>query len=406
MGASVAVVGGGILGSLSALLLSQRGFDVTLFDDHDSLLSGASSSGEGKIHLGLIYPLGDTQTRRHMLEGALSFSKIVNQATGVDTDWTTMSSTSFLNLVMPDSLMTVDEVIESYREHDHQFQALKADLGDEYLGKSLSNLFAPDVISNEATGLPGLLTEERAVDPTLLSALISDAVVRSPRVRLMMRSRVTSIEDNPDGVEVSWSQTEESPQHTTSQKFHLAINASWESQMEFVSQRHRHVRNLRYKAMVRIPLDAIDSGRCHTATMTVGPFGDVVVLPTHVYLSWYPVARLAQEESLVPSEKMHENIAAQLAHGDLVVRQVAHLSSLKLIPDMKDIDLDRAVLGGGFVVGEGKFDIERRESGLHSRPPRGVIRDGRVYTPLNYKLTTAPLSAKSLVDEITRDVNP
>ncbi|WP_309714163.1 FAD-dependent oxidoreductase, partial [Pseudolysinimonas sp.] len=51
----VAVVGGGIVGTLSALLLARHGHRVDLYEREAELWSGASAVNEGKVHLGAVY---------------------------------------------------------------------------------------------------------------------------------------------------------------------------------------------------------------------------------------------------------------------------------------------------------------------------------------------------------------
>src|SRR5512145_2610807 len=79
MNGTVAVIGGGIQGTLCALACSAAGWRVTLFERKAKLWQGASANNEGKIHLGFTYGLdrsGETQARLAELggrfEGALA----------------------------------------------------------------------------------------------------------------------------------------------------------------------------------------------------------------------------------------------------------------------------------------------------------------------------------------------
>lgn len=65
--ARIAVVGGGIVGCTTALLLADHGYSVDLFEREAELWSGASRAGEGKIHLGPIFALGGRATHEAQL---------------------------------------------------------------------------------------------------------------------------------------------------------------------------------------------------------------------------------------------------------------------------------------------------------------------------------------------------
>ena len=72
MSGTVAVIGGGIQGTLCALACSAAGWRVTLFERKPKLWQGASANNEGKIHLGFTYGLdksGATQSRLAELGG-------------------------------------------------------------------------------------------------------------------------------------------------------------------------------------------------------------------------------------------------------------------------------------------------------------------------------------------------
>lgn len=53
---SVAVIGAGIFGCLTALKLAEKGFNVTLIDQNHDILFGASYINQNRIHMGYHYP--------------------------------------------------------------------------------------------------------------------------------------------------------------------------------------------------------------------------------------------------------------------------------------------------------------------------------------------------------------
>ena len=79
----VAVLGAGIMGVSTALLLARRGVSVVLMDAETAPLRRASRWNEGKIHLGFLYA-GDPslETARRVLPGGLAFKPMVESLTG------------------------------------------------------------------------------------------------------------------------------------------------------------------------------------------------------------------------------------------------------------------------------------------------------------------------------------
>ena len=64
---TVGIVGGGIMGCLTALALARAGTRVVLFERHDRLMTGASRGNEGKVHLGFLYGLDRTDATRSVM---------------------------------------------------------------------------------------------------------------------------------------------------------------------------------------------------------------------------------------------------------------------------------------------------------------------------------------------------
>jgi glycine/D-amino acid oxidase-like deaminating enzyme len=69
---NVAVIGGGVFGSLSALELAALGHRVTLLERNPRLMQGASHNNQNRLHLGFHYPRDD-QTALQCKEGFARF---------------------------------------------------------------------------------------------------------------------------------------------------------------------------------------------------------------------------------------------------------------------------------------------------------------------------------------------
>lgn len=94
---TVAILGAGIQGALSALALAQKGKGSCLYDVQTSPMTRASRWNEGKIHLGYIFANDPSlQTARLMIEGALSFQNIVETLSGIKLEDKLVSTSSFV----------------------------------------------------------------------------------------------------------------------------------------------------------------------------------------------------------------------------------------------------------------------------------------------------------------------
>lgn len=69
----IAVVGGGIFGSVIALKLAESGFEVTIFERKDAILLGSTPKSVMRLHLGLHYPR-DLQTA---IQSRLGYSQFL-----------------------------------------------------------------------------------------------------------------------------------------------------------------------------------------------------------------------------------------------------------------------------------------------------------------------------------------
>ncbi|HEY7765938.1 MAG TPA: FAD-dependent oxidoreductase, partial [Aestuariivirgaceae bacterium] len=77
---AIAVLGAGILGSLTALELASRGQQVVLFERNEEALTEASLINEGKIHRGFVYAADFSfRTAKVMLDGAQNFETTLSK---------------------------------------------------------------------------------------------------------------------------------------------------------------------------------------------------------------------------------------------------------------------------------------------------------------------------------------
>ena len=381
--ARIAVIGGGVVGVTTALLAAAKGHRVELFESEQSLWSRASAAQEGKVHLGPIFALGDAATHRLMLEGAVSFGPLLERAVGRRLDWQGLRSSTFRYLVMPGTLATPEELSARYASLNDLAGEMTA---PTYLGEALGRVVDPRIRRDDATGLPSFDTEERAVDPMLLRDLCVATLGDSDVVTHLGRE-VVGVQQHGGHVEIRVAGAAQ-----THGGFDAVVNATWERQHRFLAAGLRHSLNYRVKLAVRVEGRPGDG----TVTMVQGPFGDVVKFSEYTYCSWYPVGRLIHESGRAPSASMTAVLDQIGSRSAEAVRTLEELVDVGVLEDGARV-LD--VIGGA-ITGHGALDIDAVDSGLHARSEFGVVQDGRVFTPISFKFTTAPLVAQRTVDAI------
>lgn len=400
MPASIVVVGAGILGCTAALLAADRGHSVRVLDRAAHPWSGASASGEGKVHLGLIYALGDASTQRHILEGALSFSRVLDRAADTRLPWSDLTGEPFLNVVMPSSMLSADDLAERYRELDERFQQSDLADGASYLGQPLERLHEPGLVTEHLTGLPALRVSERTIETTRLRRLLVDRILQHPLIELTLGREVLALHDLPDAVDVQHRDAADPQATIRKEHADVVLNCSWESQSALHADAEAPPLSFRYKAALSIPLDVIDPTTCRTMTFVIGPFGDVARRANDVYVSWYPSGRVVHEHGIAPSVEARALVASLDAAHPTVGEQLDALAAVGALPHLDAAARRRVSLSGGWILAEGSSDIDARDSGLHERRDGLIAQRGRVLSPRNWKLSTAPLAAQRSVDAV------
>jgi glycine/D-amino acid oxidase-like deaminating enzyme len=372
---TVAVVGGGLLGCVSALLAARDGHRVQLLEREDQLFTGASANNEGKIHLGPTFALADPATHEVMLGSALVFAEIVEDALEAPVDWEDLAGDTFDYLVMPDSLLSPHGLAQVYRSINGNLPT-----SARYLGRPITRVVDPTARRDIDTGLTAFRTEERSIDVRRLGELLSRAVAAHPRIEITTGTPVVRLHPVGSAVDVVLPDRVE--------RVDAAINCAWDQQSVLVPDERRML-NFRVKAALR--LTPWPGSR--TVTLVQGPYGDVVTHQDHVYASWYPVGRLSNEMAVTPSTAAMESVVSARQIPELGDAQVRALQDIGLVPEAVHIEEILA----GFILGHGDLDIDSPESLLHTRGVFGVDRLGMIFTPRNFKLSSAPRAAQRAV---------
>ncbi len=274
----IAVVGGGILGALGALLAARRGWDVTVYERAPELWTGASAANEGKIHLGPIFALGDASPTRSCKARRSGSLGVVEEAVGADIDWETLRTARFDYLVMPASLSSIERLAIRYRAMNRLRRSVSLRAGNEYLGERLDRIVDARPRRDPPTGLTSFASMERAIDPLRLRTIVVDSLARRD-IETLTATRGSRIEHDPRGVEASTPQATR-PNRRLRRRDQLCVGA--------VSRAARRRRSRRIGTSASsAPCESPARPR-RNVTLVQGPFGDVVAHRGYTYASWYP----------------------------------------------------------------------------------------------------------------------
>ena len=195
----VAVLGGGLLGCCSALVLAQRGARVTVFDRADRLMGRASIHNEGKIHFGYVYAGNSSlATARMMIRGALSFAPFLKDHLGLVPERVVVSSPN-VYLVHADSQRSLD-YLSGY------FGAVHALINDA-AGCRQNSYFGVDTrqaprkwsaaelaaVFDPAKAVAAFDTQELSVDPQALAQAFRSRIAATPAIELRLGQTVRSV---------------------------------------------------------------------------------------------------------------------------------------------------------------------------------------------------------------------
>lgn len=383
----VAVVGAGLLGTTTALLLQRAGISVDLFDSRPAIWQGATATGEGKIHLGYVYALGQDDTVDGIIAGALSFDAVVERALGRSVDWSGLTSEGFVYVVHPHSLADATEVGEHYARVHRLIDGLAArDDRATYLGTPVRALDHPRECRVGPSGHRGFATKERAVDVMRLYGLFERALAASGAA-VRLEHQVVDVDRSDDGWRLV---LRHRGGEQVSEPFAAVVNATWDQQERLnrraVPDGHWGEANYRLRAFV----DGRSQHPMPAYTIVQGPFGDTVGFDDgRFYASWYPAGLLGFTAGTEPPQEWDGLTGGVLETDTLGQRIMAELGAVVPLSPR----VDHLVVKARVVVAEGDTDIDQRDSRLHDRlGPSLTNCDGWVI-PRNYKLTSAPAAA-------------
>jgi hypothetical protein len=396
---SVAVLGGGFQGCCAALELATRGIRVTLYERSSTLLAGAATANEGKIHLGYTYASDRSHaTARTLLRGALSFSPLVRRYLEAEVPLT--ASEPFVYAVHRDSQVK-DEEFATYLYTTHSLVNAAAGR-DSYFGinlktapkrltqADLESLFDPRYVT------AAFETSEIAIDTVRIATSMQQRIAEDSRIELRTGRKITAVVD--DGARLRVHSTGTDSDDADSEIFSSVVNALWDGRLNIDATRgvypsRKWIHRFKHGIRFRLP----DPATLPSVTIVLGPFGDVVAYGSGLYyISWYPACMTAQSDALTPPAWRAQPDEPCLSR--IITNSFAAMSAI--IPGLKNVRPQNVSVRAGVIVAWGSTDIDDHASELHRRYEIGVHSYGSYHSIDPGKLTMAPHFAEACADRI------
>ncbi|MES2521387.1 MAG: FAD-dependent oxidoreductase [Gemmatimonadota bacterium] len=404
---AIAVLGGGILGVCTALDLADRGFHVVLFERNAELLTEASLHNEGKLHLGFVYAADRTfRTAERMIRGAATFLDLLERWIPLDA-LRALPTKPFDYVVHRDTMVSITDVERHFVAVE---DALALHLTPAVRCRPVDPARAPwRPLSREeladrydpALVIAAYETCEIAVDPWMVAAELRRAVRAHPRVELRLSTRVVQAVDRTDGrFDILGHREEESASRVGA--FDVVVNALWANRPA-IDHRYGLVEPgpwyTRRKLGVSLLLRDV-SARVPSATIMLGPFGDIVVYQSgRVYMSWYPDCMIGTTSGL--EETDWNAVLDTVDHEVMRDRTLQALGAIcPAVRELAAIGNVETVVNGGSIFAHGSSDIDDPASRLHQRIDAGPLSRKRYLSVDTSKYTLAPAVAAATAERV------
>ena len=382
---SFAVIGGGTLGSLIALRLSNLGLNVEIFESKPELLKGASYLGEGKIHLGYTYGLSQESSYEQLIESALNFADDVEGAISKPVDWKNITSIPFSYKVSNDSLISPDEFINHGKKIINTIKQKKH--LETYLGLPVEK-----ILDFERTSERSFITSERSVDLEKLREMILTEIIARENITVNVNSEISLVKIDTDNKYILSTDSDK-----LEQRFDYVINCTWEKRYLLDQLFWDKLPDLNYRTKLYVSAQTCLQETAFTTVL--GKYGDLVIFNTgRLYGSDYLTGLTSFTNEVLPNFAERDSLPEELVTKHWEYLKSRFLLEVPELSEVTDITtFERSV------VAVGDSDIDQINSGLHDRSPYYLNRKGNYISALGTKITTIPQLAKKIVDWISLD---
>lgn len=403
------VMGAGIQGCLSALMLAKRGLRVAIVDQRDDVLTGASLNYEGRIHTGMLYAMDRSfATADRMAQDAVTFAPAIEAILGEPIDWARYRLPGSRYLVHRDSNLKAESLQQFWTQIETRFNEAFEDPSLHYLGQRPPQMFQETAIPKEAASdiiTAAFDTAEAFVDQVAFNALIRRAVEADSRIELFLQSRVAGVAQHQAG-QIRVTLTDRNKQKMALDA-ETVVNCLWEERHGFDQMMGLGVRkadeSLRLKFSLLVKTDPF-LRKLGSVIITHGAYGSVVVDDTSptAFVSWYPacVEKLIAVQAIPPEWKsplrgvIPEDVQTRLLRDNWLGFQ-------QIFPEFPA--LKPHLIKAGVIVAHGRQDIDHPNSGLHERNEEPIASNGGFYSVSTSKYTSSGRNTLALERRIFGD---
>ena len=396
------MLGAGLQGASVALALLQQGWAVTLVDQADDCLRRASLRNEGKVHLGFLFANDRTlRSADLMQEGALAFSPLIERWIGERVPWEPFITAPFCYCLGRTSMLSADVLLGHYAAVEARLLERLREPGANYLGRRPAQAWRPMDRVRDLPRLSRAYAEPLA--QTVEVALDRSGFIDWLAARLRGRAglteryghRVEGVTRTSCGFRVHGCRRDDTSWDTEGD---IVVNCLWEGRLAVdrtmgITPKREWVHRLKYSVFVRLPPDLLG---LPPMTFVIGPYGDVVTLPSGLtYLSYYPLSIQGWTSAVEPPrawEAPCDGKPDPAFAEELAARLIEKLDVA--IPGLRASTL--AHVDAGAIFTWGRTDIDDPTSELHDRFDVGVEAYDGYFSIDTGKFTTAPLFADAL----------
>lgn len=398
----IAVLGAGGLGSCLALELSQRGYQVDLYEEYSEPLKKASYANEGKVHVGFIYAMDRSfHTAESMLIGAVHFMEYLQRWVSVNPE--AIISTPFHYLVHKGSLLNASELNTHYQKCCRVFRELSGGGKKKYLGlfdsleaKLLPKSRVQDVANPEFID-DVFETTEYSVEPRYIAEKLTEAITSDPNINLILNTKVEAVAKMGNRLKV----ISQNAGLRIEEEYTEVVNATWNGLLEIdrtmgIEPLGKWSHRYKFGNKILVPLQDRD---LPSTTMVLGAFGDTVnFLERGAFMSWYPVGRTGWSENYRPPD--WDSMYSEEQRLDVFQRSFEELK--QRVPAVGNLQFPIEAVDpvGGDILALGTSDVDKNESRLHERFEVGIRSFGNYHSVDTGKYTLIPYLAVKIADKL------
>lgn len=395
----VAILGGGIMGCCTALLLARRGVEVVLFDREQELLQGASRWNEGKIHLGYLYS-GDRglDTAKELLTGGLLFRPILEEL--LETRLRSITRSPDLYMVHKDSIASAqdtgryfDALTDLVRQHP-----LAGDYLDDLRRAATTRLGSRELADLVDTSCfqAGFSTPEKSLCTQEVADLLAAAVHLQPLIQCRLGTEILGAGRGGNagrgGYRLATSAGEEGP-------FATVVNALWAGRPvidQSLSLSNVCNPSMRYRLSLFVDTDRTLQVPC--AVICTGPFGDIKNYNgRRFYLSWYNSGLVYSSDDIrVPDVSQLAAVDESRIIDDTFAGLIRHIPAVAEIRRRAG----KVALRGGWVFANGRGSLSDPAASVHRRDRVGIHQSGGWFSVDTGKYSIAPWLAREVSNRI------